>query len=308
LQAALDDRHPRDPEGPWVSGPYACDVYDASVVYEFDGKLYEAPYSFDGSAAVLGAGVEVRRSYEPIQPAAETAARRLLSAIGGAMDPEMLKKALDAIEAGDSNAALEILKGLIAQAAGGDAAPVDPPADDPDAALADDPPVEEDMAATAAAASRLLTLTAKATLGAAVAEVETWRQSHLNADAERAKLDRDRAALEATERRSLVASLVKLGVELPATAWKDSTAKVPCKRLLAEPIAELRARVATFARARPGVLTSGATTSGVVPPAGGTDAHGLTPEQLKICAETGCKPEVFAALRRTHTPAHARSV
>lgn len=51
---------------------------------------------------------------------------------------------------------------------------------------------------------------------------------------------------DAVERKSLVARLVKINVETPATAWADSTATAPAKRLVDEPIAALRSRVETL--------------------------------------------------------------
>jgi len=62
---------------------------------------------------------------------ARVAARAPARARGGPMDPEMVMKALNALEGGDAAAALEILKGLIAAAAGGGAP--EPDGDEPPA-------------------------------------------------------------------------------------------------------------------------------------------------------------------------------
>ena len=67
----------------------------------------------------------------------------------------------------------------------------------------------------------------------------------LNA-AERAELEKLRAeqnARETAERRSLVTELVALNAETPATAWSNGA---PVARLAAEPLPELRSRVAAL--------------------------------------------------------------
>lgn len=109
-------------------------------------------------------------------------------------------------------------------------------------------PVPEDVPAAMAV---ILSETAKSDPHEAVAEVKLWKASHLALEADKAKLASAHAVLEAKERRGLVASLVKLGVELPATAWADQAGTVPVKRLADEPIDELRARVAKLQAAKP---------------------------------------------------------
>lgn len=74
------------------------------------------------------------------QPATHNA-MPLIAAGANAMDPEQIKAALDAIEAGDSAKALEILKALIASAAG-----ASEPAEEAAPEL-NDAPVEEEMLA-----------------------------------------------------------------------------------------------------------------------------------------------------------------
>lgn len=323
IQAAVGDLYPQPEDGSYAPYPYVCDVFDASAVYEYDGKLFEVAYTYDGSTAKLGAPVEVQRSYEPVQPAQPAAARRRapqrLNATGAKkMTPEMIKKALEAIAAGDKDAALEILTGIVAEAAGGTATegeggetppPPETNADDP-AAPEGEQEEEEEQAAVMAATSSLIRLTGKPTIGAAVEEVKTWRASHLKLEQETERLAKEREALESSERRDLVAQLVKLGFEVPATAWANPTAKtlVPCKRLLAEPLAELRDRVAKLSAAR-----GGKAPPAMRPPSGGHSPDGSTTEdvaqtidvdgtsvelsarELKICREMGTKPEVYAA-------------
>lgn len=111
-------------------------------------------------------------------------------------------------------------------------------------------PVPEDVPA---AMTLILSETAQAKPHDAVAEIKRWKASHLKLEAEQAKLSAAHAVLESKERRQLVGALVLLGAELPATAWADQAGTEPVKRLADEPIAELRARVATLTAAKPAV-------------------------------------------------------
>jgi phage I-like protein len=154
------------------------------------------------------------------------------------VDPKQVQAAIDALIAEDAKAALEILKALIVSAAGGE--PETPPEEDASAEPADVPPPPEDVAAM----GQLRSLLGKASAGEIVAAVEALQGTA-------SKVAADAAAVELSARRELVGTLVKLGVELPATAWAgDATARNPVKRLLDEPIAELRARVQAFSAAR----------------------------------------------------------
>jgi phage I-like protein len=170
------------------------------------------------------------------------------------MDPAIIKAALEALIAGDATAALDVLKNLVTEAAGG-AEELAPDTDTEDAAseAADpmssdmDPESEEKKDEEAAAASALSVALSSAlgvqTPGAILAEVRKL-QSQVDA------LQLARAADEHAERVALVGELVKLGAELPATAWADPDAKVLHKDLADKPIAALRQRVEAF-RAAP---------------------------------------------------------
>lgn len=158
------------------------------------------------------------------------------------------------------------------------------------AAPVDDPKKDE----MAAASSRLIRLSGKATLSAALDDVAAWRASYLEREAEHAKLAAERAALEAGERRKLVADLVKLGAETPHTSGLASN--TVCKRLADEPLDELRARVVALskrpANAAPRAATTDEQTRSI-------EVNGkrveLSARELAFCAETGAKPEVYAA-------------
>jgi hypothetical protein len=189
------------------------------------------------------------------------------------MDPELLKKALEAIKNGDGDAAASILESMIVAAASGDAAP--PPADDAgalDAAADPPPPTDEERAALAA----LRKHTKRSTLGEAVQELSAMA-------AERAALAAERDALELDERRGLIAGLVKLGAETPATAWEgEADKRVPCKRLASEPIADLRARCkALGAKAPPKEITPPATSDQALSAEDEKRAANMTPAQRK---------------------------
>lgn len=309
LNAALAAKFPSaDPMA--CTGPWVVDVFDATMIYQLDGKLFEVPYSFDGSAATLGAPAEVVRSYEPIAaaaPAAPVANNRRTAklAVGGddSMTPEQIKKALDVLTAEDGDAALALIKDLIAGGAGEEPDAEDPTTDP--AALADpaaDDPAKEDKNAVAAAVSSLTRLTGKTTLSAAVEEVETWRTSHIKLEAETAKLAKDREALELAQRKENAVKLTALGAETPHTTGL-AKGKL-CKRLLDESLNDQNERVAALLAARGGKLPTALT-----PPASGdaTDADGskefqtpdgpvtLSASELSECQRAGAKPEVYAA-------------
>ena len=206
--------------------------------------------------------------------------------------PDDVKKAIE-----DFSAKMDQITALLDKGAPGDGAA---PATEPGDAA---PNPADSAPAMAAASARLIKLTGRQTASEALTDVETWRASHIEREQEIAKLAAERSALEAGERRSLVAELVKLGRETPATAWEDVDEKIPTKpaKLYADmALATLRDRVAK--------LRAGAPGTNLTPPTGDapTGAHGLSERELAICEDAGCDPAVFAKLKATHTPA-ARS-
>lgn len=251
------------------------------------------------------------------------------------LDPALVQKALDAVEKGDAKAALDILKSLIASAAGaeppaegdddgseGDGAEgVAPPAtdDDTETEAVEDPKVVDNAAAPPPAADgddddddpkkpapvkntahraligMLHRLTGKTTLAESVAEVENFRASHLTLETERKKLSTERATMESAERRKLVTDLVKLGAEFPATVWADDKATVIKPRWAKMPIAELRSHVAEQRAAR------GAKTpkDGIKPGLDSTspEVAKLSASELAICSQMKCDPKDFASLK-----------
>jgi hypothetical protein len=214
------------------------------------------------------------------------------------MDPEKLKAAIAALEAADGDAALSILRDMLvalAGAAAGDAGADAGAADD--AALADNadapPPAAGDTEEEKQAAlAKLKKITGKASLGEAVSAFETL-------SAMVSKLDADARALDLSSRRELVSDLVKLGVEFPSTAWKGEPEKrEPCARLMAEPLDELRARVALH-KANP---RTPAGTKPRLPPASTEGklvktSRGeimLSAREVKNCSDLGASLEQYA--------------
>jgi phage I-like protein len=220
--------------------------------------------------------------------------------LGENMNPETMKKALDALESGDTAAQTAVLKEILAAAAAGEeveeTAETEAPAEsDVEAeALAEDvaPPKDEgeedeDKAAVVAATSRLMRLTGKQTVSGMVDEVEVWRTNYLSHEANVKKLAQERAALELNKRKANAITLTKLGAETPATSGL-AKGKL-CERLALEPLAEQNARVAALLAARGGKLPEE-----VQPPVDGT-TETLSARELAMCAEKKIDPKDYAA-------------
>lgn len=167
---------------------------------------------------------------------------------------------------------------------------------------------DETKLAAMAASARIVRLTGKP-LAASLDEIETWRASHVEIEAGREKLRLENEKLEAAERRSHVVELVKLGVELPATAWEDPLAKSPkiTKRLADEPLGDLRKRVETWRAvkggkpATNGTRPPGATASGEDGSRSfkvGTETVTLSARELAVCVEEKVDPEKYAAAKQ----------
>lgn len=100
-----------------------------------------------------------------------------------------------------------------------------------------------------------------------LAQLRNERLAREKADAdELQRLRAEKLSREAEERRGLVARLVVLGRETPATAWVNSDGRTPRGSLASMPLSELRERVeafggAPFAGAAPVAPPSGSVTS-----------------------------------------------
>lgn len=240
-----------------------------------------------------------------------------------AVKNEHAKAALDALEKGDHEAASKLLKAMLAEDATDEdtgesdgAEGVAPPKTEKEDAIdpkvvdesdGDDEEEEPKKKVEQKAMSVLLcTLAGKSTLAEAMAEVETWRASHVSLAAEKKQIADARASLERDERVSLCAQLVKLGAEFPATVYVDTLAK--SKKLKARwanmPIDELRSHVSEQRTAR-----GGKDKPAVQPPPGEGSKDGekkievaggfvtLSANELQICNDMGTKPEDYAALK-----------
>lgn len=153
--------------------------------------------------------------------------------------------------------------------------------------LGDDPDADDDARDEKVAAKQLRRLSGKPSNAEALRAVRAWRKSHLQLSAERAKLAKEKAILEAGERRSLVARMVTLGAERPATAWADYEATKPAEPWASMPMAALRARVAKLSSAP----ASGAPSPGQ---SGAVEAE-LSERELAACKAAGADPKVYLA-------------
>jgi hypothetical protein len=203
------------------------------------------------------------------------------------MDPEILKKIIQILRDEDKDAAIKLLEEM-AVGTPSDGAPADP------TAASADPPNPEQEAMSALSRDVVVKLGAKNAGEASARFAEI-----LSAHAETEKRARD---LEASERRGLVADLVKIGAETPATAWQnvdaEGDARSPVKRLADEPIDELRSRVkALTAAARPATRSRSAVIvesegDRVVKTSKGDVT--VSAREIKNCEEKGVKVETYA--------------
>lgn len=212
------------------------------------------------------------------------------------MDPDKLKAAIEALKANDGDAALKILEDLLI---GAPAAPLE---EDPSLeALGEtaDPKPADEVALTAGLGALLVQLTGASTPAQAI-EIFRGMRGQIES------IHTDRATIELSERRGLIADLVKLGVEFPATAWEGKPEdRKPVKRLSDEPIAELRTRVALHKGTKGGVghrVPEGTGVTVLTAPAGGkvvTLSDGRTVSisaaEIVACKKRNLTHEEFAA-------------
>jgi len=242
---------------------------------------------FDGALAATAA----RRSHEPVSAPTVYVARAAVPITSGAKSmvptPEEMASILTALElpvestVDDLIAAIGAMIKELSDAAGAAGNASEP------AAVA---PEEPEMAAAVRVLGRL---TGKVGTGPALDEVERWRASHVALESERAKVARDRAELEAGERRALVTRLVTDCGEAPATAWADFSERAPSKP--AEPwasmaLASLRSRVAALSG-------KGAQRMQRITPSSGDDNHGLSERELEMCRSKKIDIAAYAAKR-----------
>lgn len=209
------------------------------------------------------------------------------------LDPKLALEGLKIITAKDAKGALELLNRLLASALGGGAEAEEPAAEEP---AAEEPAAEPMPAARvvvapgedalAALGRAALALTGVSDPGEAIAEMARRSALAVGVEEREAAVARDRAVLELTERKALVANLVTLRAETPHTSGLAVGTLVP--RLMAEPIAELRARVVAL-----GGPAAKAPVARVVP--GADPLEGLSERERAMCAEMKLDPATYAA-------------
>lgn len=238
---------------------------------------------------------------------------------------KMANEAVQVLTSKDGKGALALIQALLVASLGGEEGPKpeaeepapeappaqevqDPPAEQA-APMADEDPKPEGKAQRViegdllALARQAVALSGKTDPGEAIAELARRSAVAVELEARERSLAEDRAKLEGSERRQLVATLVKIGVEIPATAWGDDKGTVPCKRLADEPIADLRARVALLSK------TPDAKARADIRPPAGTAANGdrefvvngqtvtLSARELDTCRAKKIAPEDYAKTR-----------
>jgi len=172
---------------------------------------------------------------------------------------------------------------------------------------------DEAKAEMMAARQSLLRETGAHSMLEALSAVASWKASHVKLEAERAKLAQERAALESAERRGLVAELVKLGFETPATAWSDSGATKPAEPWASMAIDALKSRVGKLRASKgTGVAVSQRLDTPRVSESGsqsftiGNQVVELSARELANCAKAGAKPEDYARNKAIQLAARGR--
>lgn len=240
------------------------------------------------------------RNLQPLMAA--NAKGKTIMASDSGLSPKLVSAALAAVASKDAKGSLGVLQQILAALLGGSADDAPASSSTPDAGAGDPPAADPSTTANAkadqdialAGAARVaMTLTGIGTPAEALAELTRRSKVAVDLEAREVTLAAERKLAEVGERRTLVASLVKLGVELPATAWSDAAGSVPVARLVSEPIADMRTRVEALSVAR-GFGKVVTPTPPAPDGAGGT--HGLTAEQIEICKEMKVEPAAFARL------------
>lgn len=246
------------------------------------------------------------------------AAKGSTSMAASPLPQKLVSSALEAVASKDAKGSLTVLQQILAALLGGDPEDAAPPlgdggaddateadpaaamAADPAAAAEDDKKKKGEDAVAAAAGRYAMKLTGINDPAKAMVELARRSKVAEAADASESRTAADRVTMELSRYRANAATLVKLGAETPATAWTDSTAKVPCERLLAEPLDAQDARIKALSAG--GVKRA----AGVVPPVVAVlDENGLDARELAICKEQNCDPKTFAMLKARRSGATA---
>ncbi len=232
---------------------------------------------------------------------------------GAGMDPKKIAEALDALIAGDDAKCAELLKGIIAEAAGAEAteepveeAPAVEPAPEAmaEGAAAPVDPKKEKPAEVAASVSMMMRLSDSKSFSELLSKFELYRASHIELETERQKLAKERATLEAAERRRGCVDLVVQAGRAPATVWASDKADAPKSYLASMLIADFREYVADAIKANAGKTAIKPPTGKLsvkAPESGAVDALGLTATDRQYCKDAGCDPKTYAAIKARTT-------
>lgn len=153
------------------------------------------------------------------------------------------------------------------------------------AAPAADAPSGEDVAAMTA----VMRLTQAKTSREAQGVVESWRSVVINQAAQLKKLADDSAAIEAAKYHAATVRQVVTGAEFPADAWADEAKTKPAPHILAMSLEALERRALSF-EARGQVSRD--------PLKAKVDTNGLTPREVKLCAEKKIDVAKYAETKR----------
>lgn len=278
LDGALAERIPRDPHGSPM-GPHISDVFDATIVYELDGKIYELGYTFDGKTATLAAApTEVRRGYEPLAQTTGAQGSQAHKATGETVmlndaDKALAGEWLAAVKDLATKATDEKLKELAASVMtaleamlGEMAAP----------AVAAATAVKSESAAIVASVRRATGKSTAPEIEASLRGLTATRESHGDLATKFAALEADLAKRETRE--LVMANRTKVSPTLETWA-------------LSQTPDALRA----FLAVAPAIVE---TASGHRPPPVETSAIALTDEDRMVCRVAGTDPEKFLAHKR----------
>lgn len=257
-------------------------------------ETFEARVPYEAVARLARVGVKLPASVR-VTPAATNAKGNPVMKLS----PEQVKQIVDYLAAEPESPIRPLLESLMSDGAD---APAGPAEGDPASATgepADDPPVPAAAASAADAPATAMLL--RVTGAKDLASAEPILRSAITSAR---SIDADRQAVTMTARRELIAELIALGAETPATAWDGKAEDLkPKARLLNEPLEEMRARI-TSLKARNGGGGHTPPVSSAADLAG--EVSKLTVEQLATIKAKGLTPEAFVAARAKATRGVAR--
>lgn len=163
--------------------------------------------------------------------------------------------------------------------------------------------VSEEPKEEVAAAKAIMRVVGAKTATDALITVTEWRQLALEHEKNLKKLADERAALDATKRRSLTARLVTCGAELPSTAWADEAKTKPAKHLAVQTLEELEQRCLSYeaVRGQNGPKTPDRQVAGDAGAVETITIDGvrveLSAEEVKRCKAKGADLEAYARIK-----------